>query len=335
MAAKGGDMKRFGRTAGEPAGRIAPPLGRWDDRVIGVLRPRILGALAVAALAAAAASCGGESESKSESAAGAALPGLVRVRDYSALDSVSPKKVFPACPAGKQLTGAGGRNDQAGAGLVGIDEITPIPDLSGVTVIAVETGAGTSSSWRVRGYGICETSTALHGLEIANAESAIDSTGVKSVTAVCPSGKKVVGTGGQISSDPGKAVVGSIVPVADLSGVTATGVETAGGTTNNWLVDAWAICGTAASIPGLQRVSATSAVDSSAAKSIFVICPAGTKLTGGGGQIRAAPSEWPKIVLEGIALAGTLDRVGVYGAETGGGTTSSWGVVAFAICASP
>jgi hypothetical protein len=117
--------------------------------------------------------------------------------------------------------------------------------------------------------------------------------------------------------------------------VTATGVETGGGTTNSWVLDAWAICGTAASIPGLQRVSATSAVDSSAAKSIFVLCPAGTKLTGGGGQIRAAPSEWPKIVLEGIALAASLDRVGVYGAETGGGTSSSWGVVAYALCASP
>jgi hypothetical protein len=330
-------MKHFGPTAGETASRIASAVRRWDDRVIRTLRPRIFAALAVGALAAVAASCGGESESESESAVGAALPGLEWVRTFSPLDSQASKGTGPSCPSGKKLTGAGGRIDQFGTGKVGLDEITVYGAPSNVSVIGVEVGAGTSSNWSVRAYGYCETDTVEHRVELRKADSAIDSSTLKSATAVCSSGKKVLGASGQINvsgAGTGKVVLSSIAPSA--SSATATGVETGGGTSLNWYITAFAICGSEAAIPGLQLVSAPSANDSNAAKSVVAYCPSGKKATGGGGVITASAADKPSIVLEGVGLHGlSLDRVTAYGAETGAGTSNNWSVTSYVICATP
>jgi hypothetical protein len=300
--------------------------------------PLILRALAVGALAAVAASCGGDSESQPETpAVGAALPGLQWVRTFSALDSQASKGTGPSCPPGKKLTGAGGRIDQFGTGKVGLDEITVYGAPSNVSVIGVEIGAGTSSNWSVRGYGYCETDTVEHRVELKKADSAVDSSTLKSATAVCSSGKKVLGAGGQINvpgAGTGKIVLSSIAPAA--SSVTATGVETGGGTSENWYLTAFAICGSDAGIPGLQLVSAPSANDSNAAKSVVAYCPSGKKATGGGGVITASASDKPSIVLEGVGLHGlSLDRVTAYGAETGAGTSNNWSVTSYVICATP
>jgi hypothetical protein len=258
------------------------------------------------------------------------------VRTFSVLDSATFKKTGPDCPAGKKLTGVGGRVDQFGTGKVGLDEITPL-GLSGVNVIAAEVGTGTSSSWSVRAYGYCETETIDHRLDVRSAGSAIDSSVVKSATAVCASSKKVLGAGGQINAaDTGKVVLSAITPLSDLSGVTVTGVETGGGTTENWTLNAWAICGYTPNIPGLQLVGASTANDSNAAKSTVAYCPSGKKATGGGGGITASASDKPLLVLEGVGLHGlSLDRVTAYGAETGGGTSGNWSVTSYVICATP
>jgi hypothetical protein len=267
------------------------------------------------------------------SMASAVLPGLERVVKVSAFDSVAAKLGSPNCPAGKKLIGAGGGINTSAAGKLALDEITPYPNLSGVNVIGVETPGGTPSNWSLTGYAICETFTVLHRLELKKAEGPIDSSAAKSATAVCSPNKKVVGAGGQINGPAGKVVLDEITPLPNLSGVTAVGVEIGGGTSDTWSVGAYAICAYAPNVPGLQLVPASSPLDSSAAKSVAASCPAGKKLSGAGGQINTAASG--QVVLEGIVVHPSLDKVTAAGVETGGGTLSNWDVKAFAICATP
>jgi hypothetical protein len=266
----------------------------------------------------------------------AVLPGLERAVKVSVSDSAPAKSAIANCPAGKKLIGAGGRINPSATGKLALDEITPHPNLSGVAVVGVETPGGTPSNWSLSGYAICETSTVLHRLELKKAQGAIDSSAAKSATAVCSPNKKVVGAGGRIDTGPGdtgKVVLDEITPLPDLSGVTAVGVETGGGTSDNWWVFAYAICAYAPNVPDLQLVTASSPLDSNAAKSVAASCPAGKKLSGAGGQINTAESG--KVVLEGITVHSSLDTVTAAGVETGGGTLSNWDVTAYAICATP
>jgi hypothetical protein len=268
-------------------------------------------------------------------AAVAALPGLERVTNVSALNSNSSKGGGPNCPGNKKLLGAGGRIDQTTNGKLALDEITPLPNLTGVSVIGVETGGGTGLDWSVRGYAMCETNTIDHRLELKKADTAINSTNAKSATATCSAGKKVVGAGGQINTpDTGKVVLDEITPLPAQTSVTVVGTEVGAGTPNNWYATAYAICGQADKIPGLTLVSASSPTDSSSPKSVVAYCPSGKKATGGGGQINVGTSG--AAVLSGIAFhAIVLDRVTAYGIEPSPGTSSSWSVKSYAICASP
>jgi hypothetical protein len=79
------------------------------------------------------------------------------------------------------------------------------------------------------------------GVQVVSANSANDtSIGLKTVTANCPAGKKVIGGGAEIQSSPIYQITVN-KPLADLSGWTASGYkETASGAF--WGVVAYAIC---------------------------------------------------------------------------------------------
>jgi len=86
-----------------------------------------------------------------------------------------------------------------------------------------------------------------------------------------------------------------------------------------------------ASGSGLQLVSQQSATDSTAAKSVTVMCPTGKMMVGAAGQINIANSG--KAVLEDVTPLPNFAGVNVVGTETGAGTTDNWSVKAYAICA--
>jgi hypothetical protein len=77
------------------------------------------------------------------------------------------------------------------------------------------------------------------------AESASDSEEVKSVTAKCPSGKEAIAGGALLHGElKDVAIIGSS-PFSEGSsrtGWSAFGHETGSGTTNNWSVEAFAVC---------------------------------------------------------------------------------------------
>jgi hypothetical protein len=177
------------------------------------------------------------------------LPGLelVRAETSGFIDSTTPKKATATCPSGKTLLGSGGGSTSAlfqGRAAVAVEDITPNGTLNAVTVTAAETFGGQFDNWRARAFAICVSSFA--GRHIETVTSVSDSAASKPAVARCPSGMKLIGTGGDIGVPlaPGGVSIDEIRPLADLSGVTVVAAESGQGTSNNWNVRAHAICAT-------------------------------------------------------------------------------------------
>jgi hypothetical protein len=178
---------------------------------------------------------------------------------------------------------------------------------------------------QVAGF-VGNASAAIVGIEIASLSSASNSVD-KGVTATCPAGKKVVGAGADVTPGNGDVLIDDIRPNASLTSVRVNAVEDEDGTSTNWFVAAYAICAVAPG--GLQRVSATSATDSSN-KSVSATCPAGKQVLGTGMEIIGASRQ---ILVREIRPFAGFVRVGAIEDETG--TTKSWSVTAYAMCADP
>jgi hypothetical protein len=171
---------------------------------------------------------------------------------------------------------------------------------------------------------------AVAGHEIVGKSSAIDSTSNRSVTVPCPAGKQVVGAAGHKSfAAGGQALVSRIRPNPGLTSVTVSGVEDETGYTGDWGVSAWAFCATP--LPGLARVAATSATNSTN-KSFPVSCPAGKKLLGAGGEITGGAGQ---VVLNTVRPNSGLSSANAAGLEDGDGFAGNWSVTAYAVCANP
>jgi len=114
-------------------------------------------------------------------------------------------------------------------------------------VRAVEDANGTTGTWAVQAIAICARPPS--GLErvVAVSPSEIPN---KSVTATCPTGKRVLGTGGELAGADGRVVLDGIVPDGELRSVTANGVKDETGVAGEWSVTAYAICATAVTASG-------------------------------------------------------------------------------------
>ena len=117
----------------------------------------------------------------------------------------------------------------------------------------------------------------------------------KSVAAVCPAGKRVLGVGGGVVSSDGQVLLDGLRPAADLTRVTVNALEDDTGYTSNWGLTAYAIC--AAPVAGLERVSATSVIDSDGPKVHQLACPATKRVLSAGGEISSPNGQ---VVLDAI-----------------------------------
>ncbi len=168
------------------------------------------------------------------------LPGYQLVEAVSPNDNSSPKSVTATCPAGKRLIGAGGRVDAPGSH-VPMQQFTPNPALTSVTATGVEDEAGTNANWSVTAQALC--ATAPPGLQLVSATSEFHSEGeVKAVSASCPAGKNLLGTGAGILGGAGQVAFDDVLPNATLTRVLVTGVEDQNGFAGDWGVTAYAIC---------------------------------------------------------------------------------------------
>lgn len=257
--------------------------------------------------------------------ASAAVPGLQRITATSVTNSVSTKTVTAVCPVGKRVTGAGG-DITGGLGQVVIDDLAPTA--TSVRVTGYEDDTGTTVNWSVRAYAIC--ANPLPGQQIVTASAVSNSVSGTGVTATCPVGKRLIGTGGELTGATGQVVMDDITPSSTLSSVRVTGFEDDNGTAANWSVRAYAVC--AYPLAGLSRVTATSASNSLTAKSTTANCPVGRKLTGTGGDFTGGVGQ---VVMDDITPNSILSGLTITGREDENGTTASWFTHAYAICAAP
>jgi hypothetical protein len=159
-------------------------------------------------------------------------------------DSVSPKErsLLGTCGFDRQVTGVGGQIPIGATGEVMLDGIIPTASLQNVVARGIEDGDGTNGAWSLRPFRLC--ADPLPGLERVVAESRRSSAD-KHVTATCPAGKRVVGTGGEIVGGGGEVAMQYMIPDAALAQVHVRGAEDQNGTAANWSVRAYAMCASA------------------------------------------------------------------------------------------
>jgi hypothetical protein len=256
----------------------------------------------------------------------AAVAGHEIVGAPSVVDSANSKSVTATCPTGKQVVGAAGNKSLAAGGQALVSRIRPDPGLKSVTVSGREDGSGFAGNWGMSAYAFC--ATPLPGLERVVATSATNSSN-KSISAVCPGGKKLLGAGGEITNGSGQVVLDELRPRADLTGVLITGLEDGNGYAGNWSVTAYAVCATPPA--GLQRAAATSASDTND-KSVQANCPGGKRPLGTGGEVNSGGGQ-VSMDLSPFTVVDDVVGANARAFEDDTGFTGNWSVTAYAICA--
>jgi hypothetical protein len=152
----------------------------------------------------------------------------------------------------------------------------------------------------------------------------------KQVSVSCPTGKSVVGVAGEVVNGLGQVLLDDMRPSADLTTVTVNGLEDETGTSLSWGLTARAICATPP--PGLQRVAASSALDSFGLKDATADCPAGKNVLSVGYDINTFNGE---VLLNSLRPNTLLTQATASGIEDVTGNPFNWSVTAYAICALP
>jgi hypothetical protein len=261
-------------------------------------------------------------------AAGARVTGLQRVTSNVLFDSSSPKTGTAACGGSRRVLGGAGEVAFP-LGEVILDDVRPNAALTSVFMQALEDETGFASDWAAVAHAIC--ADPLPGLQLVSATSAFDSSN-KSVTATCPAGKQALGALGEINAGSGQVILDDVRPNPGLTSVTVQGVEDETGQAGGWSITAHAIC--ANTVPGLQRVSVTSPLNSQS-NGATATCPqfkqavgAGFDINAGIGQVvanRVFPeTATPSFGLKGVQVSAHEDETGFAGL---------WSVTAYAICA--
>jgi len=197
-----------------------------------------------------------------------AVPAVSFVSATSAFNSASPKVITADCPPGKVVLG--GTAEVTGAeGQVLIQSAFPMFNPGAMKlqfVVKAEADlTGTGKSWSVTAGAYCASGIAVQYVSVG---SLLDSNPVKEVPVGCPAGTKVLGMGGQVSTDTSSPVptVGDLPPAnvvfsgmavnKDLNTVTARATEEAGALGGsfggNWAVAAVAACVVEWDVPGVE-----------------------------------------------------------------------------------
>ncbi|MGN9764392.1 hypothetical protein ACTMS2_04390 [Micromonospora sp. SD12] len=266
--------------------------------------------------------------------ASAAVPGLVRIAATSASNSNDFRSVTATCPVGKVLTGTGYELNGA-TGEAVVDDLRPNggPAVAptAVTVGAYEAEAF-AGNWSLTAFAIC--ANPVTGLVRVSAASASNSNDFRSVTATCPVGKVLTGTGYELNGATGEAVVDDFRPNGGVAAAPTSvfvGAYEADAFAGNWSATAYAIC--ANPLAGLVRISAVSPSDSNDFHSVAAACPFGKVLTGAGYELNGVTGEGVVDDFRpngGPAAAPATATVGAYEEDT---FTGNWTSTAYAICA--
>ncbi|WP_437991909.1 hypothetical protein [Sorangium sp. So ce145] len=258
----------------------------------------------------------------------ALINGLELVSASSGLSSTWWRSPTVYCPGSSTLVGMG--SSQTWNGHILFRGLIPVQGLAanpyGTEAAAQEDLAGTTINWQITAYATC--SRQLSGLTVAKADSSSSSSASRTWTVSCPSGKKVVGSGGTITNGNGRVKIDEIRPNETLDQVTVTASEDQDGTTSNWSLRAYAVCADAPT--GLVRVRATAA-NGWDRRPVVAACPAEKRLLSVAGGVDAGVRTAMRTyeMVPSWDLKTATVRVGTQGSTSG--VTGE--VRAYAICA--
>jgi hypothetical protein len=238
-----------------------------------------------------------------------------------------PKNVNVTCQQpGQQVTGLGGVALDGNSEVL-LERFRPDPP-NNALVTAFEDDGGFSGEWQLSGNAVC--TTPLPGQEILANATAQNSVAQKDVSVSCPGAKRVVGAAGEIFNGLGQVILDDTRPNAGLTTVTVSAYEDETGTSQSWSLTARAIC--ADPLPGLERVTATSALDSAATKGATAFCPAGKNMLSAAFDLNTFNGQ---VLLWSVTTNDLLTQATASGREDATGNTANWSVTAYGICASP
>lgn len=172
---------------------------------------------------------------------------------------------------------------------------------------------------------------AVPGLQRVTAVSASNANDFKSVTATCPAGKVLIGTGYVINGATGEVVVDDLRPnggPATAPTSVFVGAYEEDPLATNWSVTAYAVC--ANPLDGLVRVTATGTSGSVDFQSVSAVCPAGKQVTGGGFELTGASGA---VVVDDFVPSASSVFAGAHEADPD--FTGTWSITSYAICANP
>jgi hypothetical protein len=176
---------------------------------------------------------------------------------------------------------------------------------------------------------------AVPGHQLLSVGSATDSTNFKSVTATCPSGTVLIGTGHRITGGTGEVVVDDLRP--NGSATTAPTAVTVGayetdGFAGDWTLHAEAVC---ANVAGAIRVSVTGPSNSDDAHTTRVNCPANKRLTGTGYEMNVAVGDAAVDILAFSIGSATAPAEVLVRALEADPIAGNWNLTAYGICTNP
>lgn len=230
------------------------------------------------------------------------------------------------CDEGTVAVGTGAETD-GGRGEVWIERFGPQespPDSTAVTWIT-ETGRNAD----VTATGLCATT--LPDVEVVTTpfEGQRPDDPVKTATATCPAGKRVLSGGAQTGDAANHVMLQRMIPNAGLASLRVELSETEAGLPGDWSAAATALCATPP--PGLQRVARTTVADSTEYKTATVTCPAGKHAIGAGASVSPAVGQ---VALDDVRFNAALTAVTVEAVEDLSGTSLDWSVSAYVVCVS-
>jgi hypothetical protein len=173
----------------------------------------------------------------------------------------------------------------------------------------------------------------VNGIELVTKTSETSSTWWRSPEAYCSAGKSLWGLG-STGPENGSVLFRGLLPIQGYAAypteAKAAAQEDLAGTTANWSMTAYGICGI--DQPDLKLVQTNSGYSSASTRTWTVNCPAGKKVIGAGGTIFEGEG---RVKIDEIRPNASLDQVTVTASEDQDGTTAAWSVQAYAICATP
>ncbi len=292
-------------------------LARWVSRAMGmVLVAGALGAVQVTTATSASA-----------------VTGLEKVHSpTSATDSQASKTVTARCPSGKQVVGGGGwvhAVDRIAEDNLALTQLRPFDSYRDGYTVTAEEIIYTSGNWWVQAYAIC--ADPMSGHQIVTGTTSYSSQEKQHAKAVCPSGKRAIGSGARINYASTGEVALQIARASGPGDITrAQAREEANGYSGNWNITAYAVC----VYPpyGYEVVYGESPErDSESTKTATAKCPDGKRVHGAGAATAGnAPAG---VGLQVIYPYNDLRRVMAHAVETSP-TSADWDfIVAQAICA--